>query len=192
MRAASVCVVSGLFVVSGCGLLPGGPEPEVAATTTAREEIYVFRTHRTSRTLGETAACNAAPFTSRQEDYYELYAVRVDDETGLITDTRAAPVPGFTACLGEVSPEGVFPMYAIGEIAGHGGYTGLNTCRIAGIDRPADGSFVLNCAGDLQETPEGYSDGFLTSSTLSPRGEGADVPGYTATSIVTLRLWKGE
>lgn len=161
------------------------------AQTTAKEDIFILRTERSGRADGATPECAAAPFPIRQMDVYDLYSVRTDLETGLVTDPRAQQVRAFTACLGEFAQDGSFQMYSITEIDGRP-YTGLNRCEILAANDPAPDSFLLHCHGRVQDSPEGYVGGLLTSSTLAPLGEAPDVPGYTTTSIITMRLWRAQ
>jgi hypothetical protein len=161
-----------------------------ATTTSAAEDIFVMRTHRTSRIEGATPACAAAPFTTRQQDYYELYSVRTDEATGMVTDAQASPVRGFTACLGEFRENGTFDMFMVGQMAQGDAYQATAECEIVAGGAPVEGSFLLHCHGLMTDPPSGYGGGYVTSSTLAPTGAASDVPGYVSTSIVTMRLWR--
>lgn len=159
----------------------------LAQTRTANsEDILLLRTKRASSAEGPGPECAQAPFAVRQRDVYQLYAMTAD-ETGLVTDPMAAPSHSFIACLGAFAEDGSFPMFSIGDLGG--GYTGLNRCGIEAANDPAEGSLLIHCSGRLQTAPEGYTGGHMTSSTLAPTA-GEDVPGYTTTSIVTMRLWR--
>jgi len=60
-------------------------------------------------------------------------------------------------------------------------------------DFPEPGLSVFRCFLEIQNLPEGYVGGQLTTNTVVSRrsiGEVSDPPGYIQPSIATIRLWK--
>lgn len=161
---------------------------QTAAQTTDAEDIFILRTKRVESAPGPAPDCERAPFPVRQRDVYQLYSMGGDAGTGLVTDPMAAPAHVFVACLGAFGEDGAFDMYSIGDM--NGGYAGANRCVIEAANDPTPGSLLIHCSGRMETAPEGYVGGYMTSSTLAPAGGAEDVPGYTTTSIVTMRLWR--
>jgi hypothetical protein len=158
------------------------------------EEIFVFRTTRARRTSGPTAACSSAPFPSVNEDFYDLWSVKLRASDARIDSTHESSVGGFTACFGQGVPGQPLPMYAIGNLA-HIAWTAVGQCNLVKSQPSVHTVVAFNCELDLSGLPQGYSGGFLVSSTLAPAlGKDADptasVPGYLSSSVVTARLWR--
>lgn len=56
------------------------------------EEVYVFRTTRMRHERGQTPACAPAPFTSANEDSYELWSIEVrTQDSRIIKDLSGLP-----------------------------------------------------------------------------------------------------
>ena len=164
-------------------------------TTAGREEIYVFRTARTTRTRGSTPACMEAGFESKAEDFYALWSVALNSMTARVTDGHVKPVGGFTACFGATVPNQPFKMFATGHV-GTLHWTGRGECTPMTAQPPEPTVRAFNCNLSLEALPAGFAGGWLTSSTLAPilgatAAPDAHVEGYMSTSLVTLRLWKG-
>jgi hypothetical protein len=158
------------------------------------EEIYVFRTTRTQHTSGATPACAAAPFPSANEDFYALWSIELRSSDSRVVNTHKRMVGGFTACLSQLSQGHPVQMYATGTVAAIP-WSGIGECVVANSQPPIRTAIAFNCRLDLSGLSEGYSGGFLVSSTLAPflgkdQPATAHVPGYLSTSVVTLRLWR--
>lgn len=165
-----------------------------AETTAGLEEIYVFRTSRTTRTRGNTPPCGQAGFESNAEDFYQLWSIAVNAKSSRLTDGHVRSVGGFTACFGALAPNQPFKMFASGDVAQlH--WSGRGECVPMSAQPPDIKVRAFNCNLALDQLPDGYASGWLTSSTLAPvlgptASPDAHVPGYLSTSVVTLRLWK--
>jgi hypothetical protein len=160
----------------------------------AAEEIYIFRTTRTRHERGPTAACASAPFSSANEDYYELWSIQLRARDSRLIDAHQGDVGGFTACLGQLAAGQPVPMYAMGSVA-HVPWTGIGECAPLKSQPPIRTAIAFTCRLDLAGLPSDYAGGFLVSSTLTPvlgadQPADAHVPGYLSTSVVTVRLWK--
>jgi hypothetical protein len=158
------------------------------------EEIYVFRTMRTRHVRGPTQECAPAPFASANEDYYELWSIKLRSRDSRLVNARQSAVGGFTACLGLLVVGQPLPMYAVGTLT-QIPWTGVGECLPLKSQPPIRAAITFTCRLDLSGLPSGYAGGFLVSSTLAPLLGGdqpasAHVPGYLSTSVVSVRLWK--
>ena len=158
------------------------------------EEIYIFRTSRTRHERGATPACAPAPFSSANEDYYELWSIEVRPSDSRVVNAHRSSVGGFTACLGKLVVGQPVAMYAFGTVA-NVPWTGIGECLPLKSQPPVRTALALSCHLDLAGLPSSYAGGFLVSSTLAPLLGGnqppdAHVPGYLSTSVVSVRLWK--
>jgi len=158
------------------------------------EEIFVFRTSRTQHTSGQTSECAAAPFSSANEDFYELWSIQVQAADGRVVNTHLRKVGGFTACLGQLTRGQPLQMYATGTVA-QIPWVGVGECLVLMSQPPIRTGIAFTCHLNLSGLPDRYSGGILTSSTLAPflgkdQPPTAHIPGYLSTSVVTVRLWK--
>ena len=158
------------------------------------EDIYVARSMRVSRLATTTDFCAEARTgfpNAAFDDHYTFHSPAVRGTDGLVTDTNVATVGRLHGCLGsQASPiYGFYVEGALGAIA----FTGRGECRAAKRDFPEPGMTVTRCFLDLSDLPDGYVGGQLTTNTLGSRqpiGDQTDPPGYTQSSIATIRLWK--
>ncbi len=194
----SVKTRSGFVVIGLLGLAVANAAPDAATfkqeVKAGVEEIFIFRTTRARRTEGQTPACASAPFTSANEDFYDLWSVKLQTKDARIVATHEKPVGGFTACFSKAVPGQPLQMSATGAVArlswaGSGECTGLKS------QPPVHTVIAFNCVLNVSGVPDAYAGGFLVSSTLATfLGKGADptahVPGYLSTSVVTMRLWR--
>jgi hypothetical protein len=160
----------------------------------AVEEIFVFRTARTQHTSGQTSECAAAPFSSANEDFYELWSIQVRAADSRVVNTHQRKVGGFTACLGQLTRGQPLQMYAVGSLA-QIPWNGVGECLALMSQPPIRTGIAFTCHLNLGGLPERYTGGILTSSTLAPvlgkdQPPTAHIPGYLSTSVVTVRLWK--
>ena len=158
------------------------------------EEVYIFRTIRTQHQSGATPACAAAPFTSANEDYYDLWSMGLGTGDSRVVDTHKRDVGGFTACLGPLVPNQPVQMYATGTVASIP-WTGIGECVAQKAQPPVRTVIAFSCTLALSSLPDAYAGGLGVSSTLSVflgknQEPSAHVPGYLSTSIVVIRLWK--
>jgi hypothetical protein len=73
-------------------------------------------------------------------------------------------------------------------------FTGRGECRYVKQDYPEPGIAVLRCFLELSDLPKEYVGGLLTTNSITSSknllGEKTDPPGYTQSSIATVRLWR--
>jgi len=100
---------------------------------------------------------------------------------------RARPRGRFTSVAW--IPGNFFAEGALGPVS----FTGRGECRMAKKDFPEPGLSVFRCFLEIQNLPEDYVGGQLTTNTVVSRrsiGEVSDPTGYIQPSIATIRLWK--
>jgi hypothetical protein len=157
------------------------------------EEIYVFRTTRTAQTRGATPACANAPFTSTNEQDFDLWSIDVRGADSRVTNTHKSGVGSFAACFTAPAQDHSLQMYATGTVA-RIPWVGIGECVVPKAQPPVHTVAMYTCRLDLSGLPETYSGGFAVSSTLATllrdQPPTAHVPGYISTSIVTVRLWR--
>jgi len=165
-------------------------QQEVKAGT---EEIYIFRTTRTAQTRGATPACTAAPFTSTNEQDFDLWSLDVRGSDSRVVNTHKSGVGSFAACFSAPAQDHALQMYAAGSVA-HIPWVGIGECIVPKAQPPVHTVVTYTCRLDLSGLPEKYDGGFAISSTLATflrdQPPTAHVPGYVSTSIVTVRLWR--
>ena len=157
------------------------------------EDIYVFRTTRTAQTRGATPACAAAPFTSVNEQDFDLWSIDVRGVDSRVVNTHKSGVGAITACFSQPAQDHSLQMYATGTVA-HIPWVGVGECIVPEAQPPVRTVATYTCRLDLSGLPEKYSGGFGVSSTLATllrdKPPTAHVPGYVSTSIVTMRIWR--
>lgn len=194
--ALFMAIVTGTLL-SACVSGPGQGDHNGASEAGGNsEEVYVFRTARTRHQRGPTPTCAAAPFSSANEDYYELWSIALDARNSRVMNARGSAVGGFTACLGQLAVGQPVPMYATGTVA-RIPWKGVGECLPLRSQPPIRTAIAFTCRLDLSGLPASYTGGFLVSSTLAPllganQPADAHVPGYLSTSVVSVRLWKSS
>jgi hypothetical protein len=157
------------------------------------EELYVFRTTRTAQTRGATPACATAPFTSTNEQDFDLWSIDVRGADSRVTNAHKSGVGSFAACFTAPAQDHSLQMYATGTVA-RIPWVGLGECVVPKAQPPVHTVAMYTCRLDLGGLPEKYSGGFAVSSTLATllrdQPPTAHVLGYISTSIVTIRLWR--
>ena len=158
------------------------------------EEIYVARSLREAR--GEPSDFCAAGRTgfgrASVEDRYSFWSVAVRGSDGRVTDAHVQQVGDLRACFGPLEGGGGSFFYAEGSLAG-ASFRGRGDCRGSPDRSPREGIGITRCYMDLDQLPDGYVSGRLTTNTISSRtslGDQADPPGFTQPSIATVRLWR--
>jgi hypothetical protein len=159
------------------------------------EDIYIARSIRESRTA-PSEFCSAAKTGLTDvfaEDQYQFQSTATRGSDGLMVDTNVRTIGQIHACLGFTDDPGRISFYGKGQV-GTLKFTGLGDCQMK-QNYPGPGLIVLRCFLDLSGLPKGYIGGLLTTSSLSSRimlGDKTDPPGYTQSSIATIRLWKAR
>ena len=126
------------------------------------------------------------------EDEYTFRSISTKDSDGLMTDTNVQTIGRIHACWGSTSDVELMLFYGEGAL-GTTTFTGLGECRTAKRDYPEQGMRVMRCFLDLSGISGGRIGGQLTTNTMNSRkalGDQTDPPGYTQSSMATIRLWK--
>jgi hypothetical protein len=193
--------MSQTFVVGLAGILAGiaidiaVAQPQPQAPNTSVEEIYIARSLRESRTTSSEYC--AQPKTGIREptleDEYAFQSIALNTSNGQVSNANVSKVGSIHACFGRTSNPLLIDFF--GEIV-LGGMTfkGFGECLNAKLNFPEQGVVMTRCFLDIYDLPNGYVGGQLTTNTInSPRqliGLETDPPGYTQSSIATIRLWK--
>jgi hypothetical protein len=158
------------------------------------EEIYVARSMRESRvTPTEFCARAKTGFDgARIEDQYTFRSTATRASDGLMVDMNVDTIGHLHACFGLTSDPTTGNFYAEG-ILGTVTFTGIGECRTVKQDYPEPGMVIQRCFLELRDLPKEYVGGQLTTNSMNSRnviGETTDPPGYTQSSIATVRLWR--
>ena len=168
-----------------------------ALVTSDVEEIYIARSILESREMSSTPFCAKArtgfdgAFADAQ---YSFQSVATRGSDGLVIDANVQKIGSFHACFGPTSDPAVMTFYAEGALATIT-LTGRGECRNAKRDYPEQGMIVMRCFLDLSDISGGRIGGQLTTNTINSRsafGDKTDPPGYTQSSIATIRLWRAR
>ena len=169
-------------------------KPDGTAKTTELEEIYVARSVRESR-VAPTVFCahTKTGFNSDAfEDQYTLRSVGTRTSDGRIVDMNVTTIGTGHGCFGRTAEPALLNFYLELHI-GKAGLRGTGDCRSMKSGFPEQGLIAWHCFVDLTDPLGEYVGGQLTSNTITSRkdlGLETDPPGYTQSSIATIRLWK--
>ncbi len=175
-------------------LLCCAPMTATAQAADSVEDIYVARSLRLSR-VSPTAYCahERTGFENAGfEDHYNFQSASIRVSDGAITNANVSTIGTLHACFGPTADPLTSNFFAEG-VLGPVSFTGRGECRMAKKDFPEPGLSVFRCFLEIQNLPEGYVGGQLTTNTVVSRrsiGEVSDPPGYIQPSIATIRLWK--
>jgi len=157
------------------------------------EEIYVARSVRESR-VSPTEFCAQARtgFNSDFfEDQYTLRSIATKASDGRIVNANIRRIGAGHGCFGRTADPAILNFYVdlhVGKTA----LRGIGDCRQTKSDFPERGLTVWRCFLTLSDPLGRYIGGQLTSNTITSRndlGIETDPPGYTQSSIATIRLW---
>jgi len=168
----------------------------LAAAQSAPETIIVARSVRESR-VAPTAFCAEARVgfgNAQREDSFAFRSIAVRPSDGVVTDASVQTIGELHACVGTTPDPQTINFYAEGVVAGVT-FKGRGECFVGPQNVPVDGVWLQRCFLNLSDMNDGYSGGQLTTNTLASRrifGEESDPPGYTQTSIATIRMWRPE
>ena len=187
MRKLSILAMFAHFISL---FLPGLLLGQVADNSI--EEIFVVRSVRESR-VDPTEFCEEAKIqlgTADVEDQYTFRSIASGSD-GLIINANVQTVGRIHTCFGATADPALSFFYAEGSL-GTVTFTGLGECRQAWQDYPEPGIVVHRCFLELSDLPKDYVGGQLTTNSVNSQtgGEKSDPPGYTQSSIATIRLWK--
>ena len=105
-------------------------------------------------------------------------------------DTNVKPIGSGHGCFGPTIG-GIRKIYAELTI-GSKTFIATGECRQKS-DFPERGINEFHCSADLSSSDDQYVGGLLTTSSiasLKEMGPETDPPGYTQSSIATIRVWK--
>ena len=159
------------------------------------EDIYILRSLREERSAPDPfCAASKTGFIARVQDRYSFRAVVTRAPDGKVVDAKAHEAGMLRACFDGVPGAADANFYAEGVIAGIPA-TGRGRCTEVAADFPEPGITSMRCFLVLSNLPPPYVAGVLTTNSVTSRGtlgERSDPPGYTQSSIATIRLWRGR
>jgi hypothetical protein len=164
--------------------------------TAQAEEIYVARSVRESRVApAEFCAQSKTGFKADLfEDQYTLRSIATSASDGRMVNANVRTIGEGHACFGRTADPAILNFYLdlhLGKTA----LRGTGDCRQTKSDFPERGLVVWRCFVDLSDPLGRYVGGQLTSNTitsLNDLGVETNPPGYTQSSIATIRLWKAR
>jgi len=182
-------------------LLAGCAMKQVAAPSSllnAREEIYVLRSIREPQP-SNSGWCTQertgfAPLPVDADRKFTFWAVQTQPSDGKVVNAKANRATEVRVCFGPTNDRSVTNFYGEGTIGGMP-YVGAGDCRMVAADTPEKGLVLLRCVLTLRGLPAPYVGGMLVTSTMGSKvalGDETDPPGYTQSSIATIRLWKAN
>ena len=192
MRGVSAFVLAAL---AACSVGAQDAREAQPAASTQVEEIYVVRSVRESSTAPtEFCAQERIGFggvTGESRFTFRSTATQASD--GRMTDTNVKTIGSLHSCFTSPTPDAIVSKwYGEGTLVSTP-FKAIGECRLGKPDFPERGLTAMNCRLDLSGLPSGYVGGVLTSNTMQSRkrqGIETDPPGYTQTSIATIRLWR--
>jgi len=163
------------------------------------EDIYVFRSIREEVAAPTDGWCVAsrAGFEPHAKDIdrsFSFWSVESRPENGKVVNARRQRVAELRGCFGPTEDRAKQNFYAeirVGELA----FQGKGDCLALMINVPEPGLFAVRCQLVLGGLPAPYVGGLLTTNTITSQagfGGESDPPGYTQTSIATIRLWRAR
>jgi hypothetical protein len=187
LRHASILLVTGIVVDAH-----SHQTSQQRASQVQVEEIYVVRSVSESRTA-RTEFCAPAKTGLADpiaESRYSFRSISVDASDGRVLDTNVKPVGSGHGCVGTTA-SGIRKLYAE-VVIGSRTFIATGDCRQKS-DFPERGINEFHCSGDLSAPDDQYVGGLMITSSISSRkdvGLETDPPGYTQSSIATIRVWK--
>jgi hypothetical protein len=160
---------------------------------TQAEEIYIVRSVPESLTP-PTAFCalERIGFSGPNfEGQYTFRSTATSASDGRMVDMNVKTIGSIHLCTGPTSDPTIINFYGEG-LLGRTPFKGLGECRRR-PDLPERGLVALNCFLNLSGLPSQFVGGLLTTNSMGSRsrlGMETDPPGYTQSSIATIRLWK--
>ena len=163
-------------------------------TITEAEEIYVARSVREFR-IAPTEFCSKTKTGFKSdffEDQYSLRSTATSTFDGRMVNANIRRIGTGHGCFGRTADPAVLNFYLELHLA-KAALTGIGECRRNKSDFPERGLIAWHCFLNLSDPSGRYVGGQLTSNTMTSRkdlGLETDPPGYTQSSIATIRLWK--
>jgi hypothetical protein len=196
-RVIIVCILYTVSALLGTHPLLSAQSTQKSKGTTKLtepEEIYVARSVRESR-VAPTAFCahTKTGFQSDAfEDQYTLRSIATRTSDGRMVNANITKIGSGHACFGRTAHPAILNFYLELHL-GKAMLTGIGECRSMKSGFPEQCLTAWHCFLDLLDPLGEYVGGQLTSNTITSRkdlGMETDPPGYTQSSIATIRLWK--
>lgn len=167
-------------------------------SSNTREEIFVLRSIREAQPASgdwcTQERTGFAPLPTDADRRFTFWSVQTHPGDGRVVNAKANRTSEVRVCFGPTPDRTVSNFYGEGTIGGMP-YVGNGDCRLVAADTPEKGLVLLRCVLTLRGLPPPYVGGMLVTSTIGSKaalGEVTDPPGYTQSSIATVRLWKAK
>jgi hypothetical protein len=190
MRCVSIFVVT---AIAACSVSAQDARQAQTSVSTQVEEIYVARSVPESA-VPPTDFCAQEKIGFggvRAEGQFTFRSTTTQVFDGRMVNTNVKAIGSIHVCFGPIQNADMYNWYAEG-VLGSTPFKGNGECRRRQADFPEPGLRALSCFLDLAGLPNAYVGGLLTTNSMtSPKpGPETDPPGYTQTSIATIRLWR--
>jgi len=190
MRRVSIFVLTALATCSVSAQDAREKQPPVS---TQVEEIYIARSVPESA-VAPTDFCARERIGfggARAEGQFTFRSTTTQVSDGRMINMNVKAIGSIRVCFGPIQNADIYNWYAEGALGGTP-FKGNGECRRRKADFPEPGLRALNCFLDLSGLPSGYVGGLLTTNSMTSLESGleTDPPGYTQTSIATIRLWR--
>jgi hypothetical protein len=176
------------WITAGCVLVA------LSAPVMAQvEEIYLARSVPESFTT-PTAFCAPGRIGfdgANFEGQYTFRSAATSATDGRIVDVNVKTIGSIHLCTGPAPDPKILNFYGEGFL-GRTPFKGIGECRVR-RDLPERGLNTNNCFLDLSGLPSQFVGGLMTTNSLTSLnrlGMETNPPGYTQSSIATVRLWK--
>ena len=193
MKLRNLTFIALAVLGSGSSVRAQNTQATQPALASDVEEIYVARSLRESTTSPTEFCAKArtgiADPTSESQFTFRSIATRASD--GRVLDTDVKAIGSVHICLGRTANPAIIDFY--GDILlGSTAFKGLGECHSKN-DFPEKGLTIQRCFLELSGLPAEYVGGRLTTNTLNSLAKligDTEPPGYTQSSIATIRLWR--
>lgn len=190
MRCVSIFM---LTAFAACSINAQDAREAQPSVSTQVEEIYIARSVP-ELTVEPTDFCTRERTGfggARAEGQFTFRSTSTQVSDGRMIDMNVKAIGSIHVCFGPIQNEDIYNWYAEG-VLGSTPFKGNGECRRRKADFPEPGLRALNCFLDLSGLPSAYVGGLLTTNSITSLKSGleTDPPGYTQTSIATIRLWR--
>lgn len=193
LPAAAVAPLAAILV--GCSVTPS---PPTTSAIPSYEDIFVLRSERKERVTPPTwctpERAGFAPFNAPTliEDRFHFWSIETRVADGRIGNPNATVVGEIRACFGATATREIFNFYLESRL-GTLTITGKGECTFGVADLPEKDLLIARCTVPLKVASGEYTGGLLITSSMGSKalfGLQTDPPGYTQSSIATIRLWR--
>jgi hypothetical protein len=157
------------------------------------EEVYIARSVLES-SFAPTDFCAPARtgFHAHFEVRFTFYSTATRPSDGRMVDANVKTIGSAHGCSARTPGQATFKFY-LEMLLGNRTLKWIGDCSQTKSDFPEKGVGIVRCSFNLSDPLGPYVGGQLTTNSLTSRkslGLESDPPGYTQTSIATIRLWK--